>query len=155
MPLPLFRHALATLAYRGGKVLRDAPAEFATFRASETTRTPIEIVAHINDLLGWTIALADGGKWRVSTPSTWEAEVTRFFAELARADARFASDAPLSMPAEQLFQGPIADALGHVGQLAMLRRIAGSPVRGENFILAEIVTGRVSRDQAGPKFEFD
>jgi hypothetical protein len=151
----LLRHTLATLAYRGGKVLRGAEASFATFRLAGGTRTPGAILAHIGDLLDWGLALAQGTPaWHDSSPS-WDTDVQRFFDGLARLDACLASDTPLACSAERLFQGPIADALTHVGQLAMLRRLAGSPVRGENYLKADITAGRVGPDQAVPTREFD
>ncbi len=152
----MLRHALATLAYRGGKAVRGAPEAFARFQAGPATRTPAEILAHVGDLLDWTLCLARGEQvWRDSPPLPWPEEVARFHAALARVDARLASQEPLLTPAEILFQGPIADALTHVGQLTMLRRMAGSPVRGENYARAEIVAGRVGSDQAAPRREFD
>lgn len=152
----LLRHSVATLAYRGGKTVRGAPDEFAVYRASEKTRTPGQILAHIGDLIDWGLSLARGNEeWHNSAPLPWDQEIQRFFGALERLDAYLASDAPLECPAEQLFQGPIADALTHVGQLAMLRRLAGSPVRGENYRRAEISIGRVGPDQTRPSREFD
>ena len=150
------RHTLATLAYRGGKVIREAPDGFATMKASESSRTPLQILAHIGDLVNWAHQLVDGNRgWNTEDPASWDAEVGRFFDLIARFDERLASDAPLACEAERIFQGPIADALTHVGQIAMLRRIAGSPVRGENYLKADIAKGRVGREQTMPKFEFD
>jgi hypothetical protein len=152
----LLRHALATLAYRGGKALRGAPPEFAGFRAGPQTRTPAEILAHLGDLLDWAVTLADGKqKWHDSPVLEWDQSVDRFFAALETLDQRLSSGAPLESSAEKLFQGPIADSLTHVGQIAMLRRIGGSPMRSENYFVAVITTGRVGRDQAAPKREFD
>ena len=154
--IALLRHTLATLAYRGGKALRGAPSEFAGFRATAETRTPAEILAHLGDLLDWAGKLADGQhEWHDSAPLAWEQGGKRFFAALEAFDRRLASGAPLGSSAESLFQGPIADALTHVGQISMLRRIAGAPVRGENYFRAEITIGRVGADQAQPKREFD
>jgi hypothetical protein len=152
----MLRHALATLAYRGGKAVRGAPAGFAEHRASPSSRTPGQILAHVGDLLDWAVALADGRhEWHDSTPLPWEQEVERFHAGLPALDARLAAPEPLGFPAERLFQGPIADALTHVGQITMLRRIAGAPVRGENYFKAEITVGRVGMDQSAPRREFD
>ncbi len=152
----LFRHTLATLAYRGGKSVRGAPAEFGAYHAAETTRTPGQILAHIGDLLDWSLSVAKGKEeWYNSKPLPWDQEVARFFATLERFDAYLASDAPLHESAEKLFQGPIADALTHVGQIAMLRRMAGSAVRGENYHRAQIAAGRVGPDQPPPRREFD
>jgi hypothetical protein len=152
----LLRHTVATLAYRGGKTLRGAPEGFSGFRVSETTRTPGEVLAHIGDLLDWALSISQGKQeWRNSQPQSWELDSQRFFAALAAFDAYLASGEPLGAPMEKLFQGPIADALTHVGQIAILRRMAKAPVRGENYFRAEIVAGRVGTDQAAPKREFD
>ena len=152
----LLRHTVATLAYRGGKALRGAPPSFARFQVAETTRTPERLLAHMNDLLDWALSLARGDQvWNNSTPGAWDDEVARFFQGLSAFDAHLASDAPLGRPPEQLFQGPIADALTHVGQLMMLRRLAGAPVRSENYARAKIVAGTVGAEQAPPKMEFD
>ncbi|MGH9313864.1 MAG: hypothetical protein ACRD1S_11795 [Vicinamibacterales bacterium] len=150
------RHTVATLAYRGGKAVRDAPAGFGAFRAGETTRTPGQILAHVCDLLDWALSQAQGQqRWNDSTPQSWEDDVQRLFAGLAALDAYLTSGQPLGYPAEQIFQGAIADALTHVGQINLLRRLAGSSVRGENYFRADIVPGRVGAEQSTPKREFD
>jgi hypothetical protein len=152
----LLRHTVATLAYRGGKALRHAPAGFAEFRIGETTRTPAQIVAHIGDLLDWALLLAKGApKWHSSDPLPWDQGSSRFFAALQALDAYLATDAPLGCTPERLFQAPIADALTHVGQISLLRRLASAPVRAENYYNAEIVTGQAGPDQRPPKLEFD
>jgi hypothetical protein len=152
----LLRHTLATLAHRGGKTVRGAPEGFSGFRASESTRTPGQILAHIGDLLDWALSISQGiQEWLNSQQQSWEMDSQRFFAALAGFDAYLASGEPLGAPAEKLFQGPIADALTHVGQIAILRRMASAPVRAENYFRAEIVAGRVGPDQAAPRREFD
>lgn len=152
----MLRHTVATLAYRGGKAVRDAPASFADFRASETSRTPAQILAHIGDLLDWALSMAKGAEaWHDSGPQPWTQDVDRFHVCLARLDEYLASDENLACSCERLFQGAIADALTHVGQLTMLRRIAGAPIRGENYSKAEIQKGRVGAEQAAPRREFD
>ena len=152
----LLRHTVATLAYRGGKAVRDVPSGFETFRCSESSRTPAQILAHIGDLLDWALSMASGDpKWNNSSPQPWPQEVERFFAALAALDAYLGSDKPLANPPEKLFQGPVADALTHVGQIAMLRRIHGQPMKGENYFKADIVPGRVGPEQSKPKREFD
>jgi hypothetical protein len=151
----LLRHCLATLAYRGGKVIRGIPDGFAKFRPAEGSRSAGEILAHIGDLLDWAASILEGHQhWQDSGVRGWPAESQRFFAGLARLDTLLAGEAVLPASLERIFQGPIADALTHVGQVAMLRRLAGSPVRGENYFAAEITVGRVGPDQAAPKREF-
>ena len=150
------RHTVATLAYRGGKAMRDLPAGVANLKAGETTRTPLQILGHINDLLDWALSMAKGAQaWNDSNPEVWQKEVDRFFAGLQRLDHYLASEGPLGVSCEKLFQGPIADALTHVGQIAILRRIGSAPVRAENYAKADIVTGRVGLEQAAPRREFD
>jgi hypothetical protein len=150
------RHTLATLAYRAAKPLRDAPAHFATFAAAPGTRTPAQILAHMGDLLDWALSLARGEQaWRDSAPAAWSREVERFFEAIAALDAYLAGGEPLGRGCERLFQGPIADALAHTGQLTMLRRLAGNPIRGENYEKADIVAGHLGLDQSAPRREFE
>lgn len=151
----LLRHTLATLAYRAGKTMRDAPDSFATFSTGEKGRTPAHILAHMGDLFDWALSIAKGKQeWHDSTPQSWPREAERFFNTLQAFDDYLASDAPLAVSPEKLFQGPVADALTHTGQLAILRRMAGCPMRGENYFRAEIVAGRVGQDQSAPVREF-
>jgi hypothetical protein len=151
----LLRHTLATVAYRGVKSVSDAPGGFADFRVAQGSRTPAEILAHIGDLFDWGLSLANGQqRWHDSTPLAWNEEITRFFDAIRKLDERLGNAEPLGCPAENLFQGPIADALTHIGQLAMLRRLAGGPVRAENYFKADIAAGRVGPEQSRPKVEF-
>src|ERR1700674_4307232 len=124
-PRQLLRHTIATIAYRGGKAVRGAPDSFGQFRVSDKTRSPGEILAHIGDLMEWALAIAQGKQeWRDSNPLPWDAEVRRFFTALEVFETYLASDQPLHESAEKLFQGPVADALTHVAQVAMLTRLA-------------------------------
>ena len=149
------RHTVATLAYRGYKAVRGAPDTFGEFQASPDVRTPGQILAHIGDLLDWALSTARGQQqWHPSAPLPWHDEVRRFFASLAALDDYLASDSPLEDRAEKLFQAPIADALTHIGQIAMLRRLSGAPVRAENYYVAKIAAGSVSADQPAPVYEF-
>jgi len=147
------RHTLATLAYRGGKAVRNVPAEFADFQGAG--RRPVQILAHLGDLLDWSLSMAQGKSgYTESQPLVWDDEVRRFFSALQRFDDYLASAEPVHAPIEKLFQGPIADALTHVGQIAMLRRLAGAPVSGENYFVADIAIGRVGLEQAAPRKTF-
>jgi hypothetical protein len=152
----MLRHTVATLAYRGGKAVLNAPEGFGAFRVNDTTRTPVEILTHIGDLLDWALCVAKGDyTYKESSALPWDEEVARFFSTLDAFDSYLASDAPLGYSAEKIFQGPIADALTHVGQIGMLRRVAGAPVRGESYFRAEVVIGRVGPEQSTKRFEFD
>jgi len=150
------RHNVATLAYRGARALHGAPAEFSDFQPGGKARTPGQILAHLGDLLDWALALAQGQKrWQDSQPLRWEQEKARFFSALKAFDEFLASGEELQASPEKLFQGPIADALTHVGQIAMLRRLAGYPIKGENYFIAEIAAGCVGEDQPAPKRQFE
>ncbi|HWA93110.1 MAG TPA: hypothetical protein VG844_00810 [Terracidiphilus sp.] len=145
----LLRHTLASLAYRATRALENAPSEFATFNGCG--REPAKILAHMGDLFDWALSIAKGQQqWHNSTPLPWKAEVERFYAALGAFDDYLASSAPIHTSIERLFQGPVADALTHVGQLAMMRRMAGCSTRGENFFVAEITSGKVGVDQPPP-----
>src|SRR5687768_11794495 len=152
----MLRHLVATLAYRAATVLRDPPARFATMSVRPSARRPVQIVAHMADLMSWAVTLAHGEYiWKAEGGEDWDAEVARFFDKLAALDRELEAGELPRDAVEKLIQGPLADALTHVGQLAMLRGISGSPVRPESYARAEIVTGRVGISQAAPGREFD
>lgn len=150
------RFTLATVAYRAAKVERFAPPGFGDFQLGKAARTPLEIIAHMADLFDWALRLAKGqSDWVQSKPKSWRKEVARFHASLLALDQYLASDAPLDVAPEELFQGPISDALTHIGQVAALRRQAGAPVRSEVYAKANIAAGRVGEEQPKNPLEFD
>ena len=138
--------------------MRGAPESFANFKPGPTSNTPLQVVAHMGDLFDWALTMLSGNaKWNTAIPQSWTNECARFFAALKKFDDALASDAPIKYEITRIFQGPIADALTHTGQLAMLRRLHGSPMKGESYNRADIVIGRVGAEQtpANPKYEFD
>jgi hypothetical protein len=150
------RQLAATLAYRAAKVLRDAPDGFGTMAFGDSTRQPVKIVAHLGDLMTWGVSIASGGyEWKPAGGDDWQAEVDRFFTGLAALDAALAADGEFKGDINKLIQGPLADALTHIGQLAMLRGMMHAPVKPESYAKAVITPGRVGLDQAAPKAEFD
>lgn len=152
----MLRHALATLAYRAEKVLRDVPADFADMRLGSSSRSAVEILSHLGDLMAWGARLARGeSRWEAGMTLTWTEALDRFFRELAALDAALADPDTAPHQTGILFQGPVADAFTHVGQLAMMRGVAGRPVRPESYARASIQTGRIGREQAAPGREFD
>jgi len=149
------RQLAATLAYRAAKVLRDVPPSFGSSTFGDATRTPVRIVAHMADLMSWGVSITKGGYlWKPGGSDDWNTEVKRFFDGLAELDAAIAAE-PFTGSVEKLIQGPLADALTHVGQLAMMRGMAGIAVRPESYAKAAIVAGRVGLDQEAPRAEFD
>ncbi|MEO5617052.1 MAG: hypothetical protein ABIS67_04725 [Candidatus Eisenbacteria bacterium] len=148
------RHVVATLAYRGGKFLKNAPPEFALYDTG-SGHTPLLILSHLGDLFDWALTHLRGeGKWVSADPDTWDGQVARFHERLGDLDAFLAGEAPIRCDAARFFQGPLADALTHVGQIAMLRRMTGSAVYGENYFVADIAVGRTGPEQAPPKRAF-
>ncbi len=136
----LMRHFLATLAYRLRKAIVGAPPNFAFFAGAG--KTPSAILSHMGDLLAWSISWYHEARWKSSEVGTWDANVARFFTLLQQLDALLASGKkPLCHSEERMLQGPLADAMTHVGQLAMLRRMAGSPTRPENFAESKVTIG--------------
>jgi len=154
--IALLRHTVATLAYRSRKVLAGAPPGFAEFRPAPDARSAAQILAHMGDLFDWALSIAEGRQtWQDSEPLAWEDEVARFYKALRRFDDRLAASAEAPIAPDGLFQGPVADALTHLGQIAMMRRLAGAPTKGENYHRAEIVAGRIEPEsQAPPRREF-
>ena len=145
----LLRHTVAALAYRATRALEGAPEHFAGFALMG--RMPVQILAHMGDLFEWALSAALGAeRWQTAQPRQWAEEQRRFFDSLKAFDSYLASEEPLHAPVEGLMQGPVADALTHVGQLAMLRRLAGCPARGENFYLAAVAVGQVGAEQPEP-----
>jgi hypothetical protein len=146
--LQFLRHVLASLAYRTRVVVRDAPKDFENARVVDSSRSAAEVLAHMGDLLDWSLTIAQGKQvWHPSPPQAWDREAARFFRTLSRLDEYLRGSLPLQCPAERLFQGPLADAFTHVGQLAMLRRAVGSAVVFENYFKANIVPGDISMAQ--------
>ena len=148
----LLRHFLAALAYRTQKSLRDAPPEFGDFRAAADVRTPAELVRHMTSVLGYARTFFIGGHYRPTPLPSLQEEVTRFHEMIQDLAQRLDNDElPLQgITEEQLLQGPFSDAMTHAGQLAMLRRLAGSPVPPENFIVANISQQRLGSEQSQP-----
>jgi hypothetical protein len=150
------RHTLATIAYRAAKVERNAPPGFGDFQLGKGARTPVQIMSHLADLFDWGLRMAQGtSEWVQSKPQRWRNEVARFHASLLELDRHLASDASMGVSAEELFQGPISDALTHIGQIAVLRRQSGAPVISEVYAKADIAAGRVGSEQPKSAFEFD
>jgi len=152
----MLRHTLATLAYRAEKVLREVPDGFPEFRLSPTGRTALETLGHMADLMEWGERFTTGvNKWLPGEAASWQAARDRFFRGLAAFDAGLAANRGDGAPLEVMFQGPVADALTHVGQLAMMRGAAGLSVRPESYARAEIKVGRTGTDQSSIRTEYD
>jgi hypothetical protein len=152
------RHVLATIAYRAGKTIRTAPESFADFKPGPSTKTPLQIVAHMGDLFDWSLTVLKGAPgWTAAPTTNWNNDVARFFGALKKFDDYLVAGLPINADMAKLFQGPISDSLTHIGQLAMLRRLHGSPMKGESYMRADVVAGRVGIEQTPPKpeYEFD
>jgi hypothetical protein len=109
-----------TLAYRAAKAVKTAPESFADFLPGETSNTPLQILGHMGDLIDWAFTMISGKpKWHTSKPKNWENECRRFFDSMKKFDDALASDTPINFELERIFQGPIADAVTHTGQLTM------------------------------------
>lgn len=147
----LLQHFLGALAYRTQKALRDAPADFANFRAGPTTRTPFELVWHLTGLMGYARTMIHGGAFAPPALETFDAEVARFHAQLEALREDFGDPTLTARISDaQFLHGPLSDAMTHVGQLAMLRRLHGAPVPSENFIFATITAANLTPAQALP-----
>lgn len=147
----LLRHFLAALAYRTQKALRDAPSDFACFDAGNGVRTPHELICHMRSVLGYARTFFIGGTYPRPVPNEFASDIHAFHEMLADLGRHLESDDPLSgITEEQMLHGPLADAMTHAGQLALLRRLHSVPVASENFIFARISPANVSPDQPLP-----
>ena len=147
----LLRHFVAAIAYRSAKALRDAPSTFATFEAGQKSRTPRQLVRHMSGVLNYALARVHEPRAPLADRTSYEKEVERFFA-LLREFAEHLQELELGdAAAERLLQGPLADVMTHIGQLALLRRLSGSPVPPENFYRAAVDAGRLGLDQLAPR----
>lgn len=134
------RHFVATLAYRTRKTIVGAPADFGSYAGAG--KSPSQILSHMGDLMAWAISWFSEQRWNPENGPDWERNSARFFALLKELDALLSTDAPVRFYTDEgMLQGPLADAMTHVGQLAMLRRMAGSPTKPENFAEATVVIG--------------
>ena len=147
----MLKHFLAALAYRTQKAVRDAPSSYASFEAGNCVRTPHDIVEHMDSVLGYARTFFIGGEYRPTRASEFQTQI-RYFHDMLESLLQHLQDGtPMNgTTPERMLQGPFADAMTHAGQLAMLRRLAGSPVPPENFILADVVAGNVGPDQPQP-----
>ena len=146
----LLRHFLAALAYRTQKALRDAPGSFEGFKAGQRVRTPAELVRHMSEVLAYARTCLDGKEYRPGPESSFDEEVEHLHSILEDLGRHLASDAPMMGTTEEvLLQGPLSDAMTHAGQLALLRRLAGSPVPPENFMKADVDPSNLGPDQPG------
>ena len=147
----LLRHFLAAIAYRTQKALRGAPASFANFRAAPKVRTPHEIIHHMDSLMGYARTFFIGGEYRQEILPDFEAEIRRFHQTLEDLSRHLEIGTPFKgITPERMLQGPMSDAMTHAGQIAMLRRLADSPVPSENFIYADVRADNLSPEQPLP-----
>lgn len=148
----MLRHFLGALAYRTQKALRGAPPDFGSFEAGSKVRHPRELVRHMTDVLGYARTHFRGGEYRAYPLPSLDEEVARFHEMLHDLAMHLEAGDPLhEVTPEQLLQGPFSDAMTHAGQLAMLRRLHGSPVPPENFIVADIHASNLTVDQPKPR----
>jgi hypothetical protein len=147
----LLKHFLAALAYRTQKALRGAPPEFADFRAATQVRTPHELIRHMDSVLGYSRTFFLGGTYRPPVFAEFSAAIAHFHEILTDVARHIEIGTELhNITPEILLQGPFSDAMTHAGQLAMLRRLSGSPVPPENFIFANITPENLGPNQSPP-----
>jgi hypothetical protein len=146
----MLRHYIASIAYHATKAIRDAPATYPEFNAGKGARTPKQILHHMTGVLTYAHSFFEEYETTFFEHQQWDAEINRFYEILSKLDESFKEKGSTEVSEEQLLQGPLSDVMAHIGQLLMLRRIAGCPVPSENFIFADITKGAVGPDQPEP-----
>ena len=90
-------------------------------------------------VIGYARTFLHGGDFEPPRLGSFAEEIARFHETLSSLSDDFADPTLTArITDEQFLQGPLADAMTHAGQLAMLRRLHGSPVPSENFIFAKV-----------------
>ncbi len=137
------RHSVATIVYRFQNVLQNSGVDFGDFSAGSGTRTPREIVRHMYEVSHATQVYIEEERFEGYTATVCEfsQEVERFLETLTALDDVLVHRNIAENGARRILQGPIADMLAHVGQLAMLSRLSGFPIAGEDFSAASIEPG--------------
>ncbi len=144
----IMRHLVAAIAYRASRSLRDAPTGYENVRLADDSMSAKELVFHMTNVTAFALATVTHTERVRHDPRDWSGEVERFYALLGELDAKLAAGVSLDPGMDlKLVQGPLADALTHVGQLHSMRRKAGSPIAPANYIKADIQTGRIKLDE--------
>ena len=145
----LLRHTLSTIAYRFQKSVSSANEDFGNFRAAEDSRTAVEIINHIFDIINKTKVFIKDDRFDKSLPIQldFKSEIDRFHNTLQELDFLL-SETELEIDySKKLIQGPLSDVLSHIGQIALMSGLDGNKIKGENFSSAKIITGNTSSNQ--------
>jgi len=146
----ILRHYLASIAYHATKAIKGAPENYPELNIGKDIRTPRRILHHVTGVLSYAHSFFEHYDTTYFEHKPWDEEVRYFYETLSKLDESLQEKEPREVSEEQLLQGPLSDAMTHIGQLLMLRRMAGSPVPSENFIYADIRAGVVGQDQPEP-----
>ena len=135
----MLRHLVATILYRYRVAVENAPSSFGDFRAAADANTPGAILAHMTYLMEWSAGLFRGESGRPElTVLPWLPAQHRFEVAVDELDRAILAADLSTVKWEMLLQGPLTDTLTHIGQITMLRRLAGAPVTGGGYFRAPI-----------------
>lgn len=142
----MLRRLLASAGLRFALIEEGAPAEFGHFDAGAGVMTPTAMVRHMVRVARFLDHMLGGPDPVPCTADDWPAVCAEFYAALREADARLAGDGASDGELERILQGPASDLLHHIGQLSMMRRLAGAPVRAVSFPKVSLAAGVIPPD---------
>ena len=146
----MLRHFLASITYRATKAIKNVPETYPAHDLGKGVKTPLRILHHITGVLTYAHSFFEHYDTTHIDVKSWDAEVGEFYSILSKLDKSIQEKKPKEVTEEQLLQGPLSDAMTHIGQLSMLRRLADSPLPSENFIFADVRKGAVGPNQPDP-----
>ncbi len=134
----LTHHLLESANYRFQKVVEEADASFSSFSLGHDTRSALEIINHLVNVLANADAIlreTDRVEWHTYN---WEQGKQQFkFVIQGLQDFLDQNEVEEGMM-ELMIHGPLSDVFGHIGQLAMMRRVSGKPMNRVNYMKAPV-----------------
>lgn len=122
------------IQYRLEKSIRNADEKYFDFKPGKESRSPNEILSHLIDVGNYTFSMLDK-PYSTNKESTLSTKVNENFLVLKSVLSKEVINDTMS---KRLINGPLSDTLTHIGQLAYLRGLHGSPIGHENYSKADI-----------------
>ncbi len=132
------QHFLKVLSYRFEKAIHNAAESYPKHASGHGIRTPLELLGHMNGVLEFAISSLKNQPRRNIPEQSWQEQITLYYEKLKELNQLMQENSFDTDTLERILQGPLADAMTHIGQLAMMRRLANSAIAGENYFAADM-----------------